>query len=156
MFQGTKTRSIFHLFWCAPLEAALKRTKTLPRRSWDAPRSLQDAPGCLLDAVWGGNLGATWGLLRPSWAPRRDQDLPKSRPKHLPRRTWQPEPPRHPKSQKESKMKPRTPQNRAPNLGKLQNRAETLKENFENPAQTLLENRAPNPRKSNPNGAVNF
>ena len=28
--------------------------------------------------------------LAPKTAPRRDQDLPKSGPKHLPRRTWQP------------------------------------------------------------------
>ena len=57
-------------------------------------------------------LEASWRHLGPSWqnfwavlgpqdaskmrqlasktAPRRDQDLPKSGPKHLPRRTWQP------------------------------------------------------------------
>ena len=38
---------------CAMLEAALKRTKTLPERPWDAPRTLQDAQGRLLDSVWG-------------------------------------------------------------------------------------------------------
>ena len=72
------------------LGAALKRTKTLPRRSWDAPRNLQDAPGRLLDSVLEGYLGVTWSILGPKTAPRRDQDLPKSRPKHLPRRSWQP------------------------------------------------------------------
>ena len=100
MFQGTKAGLIFHLFSCAMLEAALKRTKTLPKHSWDAPRTLQDAPGRLLDSVWEG-LGGYWVHLGPpdgpKTAPRRDQDPPKSRPKHLPRRTWQPEPPRHPK-----------------------------------------------------------
>ena len=59
--------------------------------------------GCL-----GGILAASWAALANFWAvlgpqdaskmrylgpktaPRRDQDLPKSGPKHLPRRTWQP------------------------------------------------------------------
>ena len=92
-FRGTKTGTIFPLFSCAMLEAALKRTWTLPKRSWDAPRTLQDAPGRLLDSVW----GVTWGLLGPSWAPRRPQDATKSRPKQLPRRTWEPEPAQTPK-----------------------------------------------------------
>ena len=61
---------------------------------------------------WKSDLGLSWRHLGPSWqnfwavlgtqdaskmrylgpktAARRDQDLPKSGPKHLPRRTWQP------------------------------------------------------------------
>ena len=59
--------------------------------------------GCLggiLEASWAvlakvlGRLGPPRrlqdGYLAPKTAPRRDQDLPKSGPKHLPRRTWQP------------------------------------------------------------------
>ena len=59
--------------------------------------------GCLggiLEASWAvlakvlGRLGPPRrlqdGYLGPKTAPRRDQDLPKSGPKHLPRRTWQP------------------------------------------------------------------
>ena len=72
---GSNTCAIVHLFSCAMLEAALKRTKTLPRRSWDAPRTLQNAPGRILDSVW----CVTWGLLGPSWVPRRPQDGPKTR-----------------------------------------------------------------------------
>ena len=120
-FGSTKTVSIFHLFSCAMLEAALKRTKSLPRRSWDAPRTLQDAPGRLLDSVWGG----TWGLLGPSWAPRRPQDATKTYPRAA-QNTSQDAlgSQNRPDTQNRSKMKPRTPQNRAPNLvGKLQNRA---------------------------------
>ena len=86
MFQGTKTRSIFHLFSCAMLEAALKRTKTLLGRSKDPSRR----PRTPIGFGFGGNLGVTGSILGPKTAPRRDQDLPKSGPKHLPRRTWQP------------------------------------------------------------------
>ena len=59
--------------------------------------------GCLggiLEASWAvlakvlGRLGPPRrlqdGYLAAKTAPRRDQDLPKSGPKHLPRRTWQP------------------------------------------------------------------
>ena len=59
--------------------------------------------GCLggiLEASWAvlakflGRLGpqdaSKMRYLGPKTAPRRDQDLPKSGPKHLPRRTWQP------------------------------------------------------------------
>ena len=69
-FRGTKTGLIFNVFSCAMLEDALKRTKTLPKRSWDAPKTLQDAPGRVR--------GGTWGLLGPSWAPRRPQDATKT------------------------------------------------------------------------------
>ena len=51
MFQGTNIGSVFHLFSCAMLEAAVKLTETLPKRSWDAPRTIQDAPGRVLDSV---------------------------------------------------------------------------------------------------------
>ena len=73
MFRGTKTASIFHLFSCAMLEAPLRRNKTLPKRSWDAPRTFQDAPGRLLDSKWG-ELGGYWVHLGP-------QDGPKTQPK---------------------------------------------------------------------------
>ena len=56
--------------------------------------------GSILEASWAvlakvlGRLGPPRrlqdGYLAPKTAPRRDQDLPKSGPKHLPRRTWQP------------------------------------------------------------------
>ena len=76
MFWGTKTGSILYLFSCAMLEAALKRTKKLPKRSWafETPQ----------DAQWvrfRGGLGGYWVHLGPSWAPRRPQDVPKTRKK---------------------------------------------------------------------------
>ena len=99
-----------------------------------------------------------WGLLGPSWAPRRSQDATKTYPRAA-QNTSQDAlgSQNRPDTQNRSKMNSLTPQNRPPNLvGKLQNRAKTLLENFENPAQTLLENfrnRTPNPPKSNPNRA---
>ena len=73
-FRATKNASIFHFFSSAMLEAVLNRTETLPRRSWDAPRILQDAPRRLLGSFsW-----VTWKLLDPSWAPRQPQDAPKT------------------------------------------------------------------------------
>ena len=41
-------------------------------------------------AVLGTQDASKMRYLGPKTAPRRDQDLPKSGPKHLPRRTWQP------------------------------------------------------------------
>ena len=154
---GRQNWLIFSSFFVCDAGSCLKRTKTLPRRSWDAPRTLQDAPGRLLDSIW----GVTWGLLGPSWAPRRPQDATNACPRaaqNTPQDALGSQ--NRTDIQNRSKMNSRTPRNRAPNLvGKLQDRAKTLFENFENPAQTLLENfrnRAPNPPKSNPNGAVNF
>ena len=157
MFQGTKSRSIFYLFSCAMLEAALKRTKTLLGRSQDLSRR----PRTPIGFGFGGNLGVTWSILGPKTAPRRNQDATKTYPRPA-QNTSQDAlgSQNRPDTQNRSKMNSRTPQNRAPNpVGKLQNRAKTLLENFENPAQTLLENfrnRAPNPPKSNANGASNF
>ena len=87
------------------LEAPLKRNKTLPNCSWDAPRTLQDAPGRLLDSVW----GVTWRLLGPSWAPRRPQDATKTYPRAA-QNTSQDAlgSPRPPRTSKTSKMTPKS------------------------------------------------
>ena len=109
--------------------------KTLPRRSQDALGTLQGPFKTPQDAYWIRFWGVTWGLLGPSWAPRRPQDATKTYPRAA-QNTSQDAlgSQNRPDTQNRSKMKPRDPQNRAPNpVGKLQDRAKTLLENFENP-----------------------
>ena len=69
------------------LEAAAKRTKTLPKRVWDAPRSLQDAPGRPRTPIGfglGDNLEVTGSILGAKKRPRPAQQPPKTPPKtHL-------------------------------------------------------------------------
>ena len=70
-------RAHFHLLFCLKSDLGL---------SW---RHLRSILGRL-----GKSFGPSWAPKTPprcaTWAPRRDQDLAKSGPKHLPRRTWQP------------------------------------------------------------------
>ena len=80
MFQGTKTRSIFHLFSCAMLEAALKRTKTLLGRSKDPSRR----PRTPIGFGFGGYLVHLGPQDGPKTRPRPTQERPKTPPKtHL-------------------------------------------------------------------------
>ena len=60
---GHQNCVIFSFFSCAMLEAALKRTKTLPRGSWDARRTLQDAPGPVKWSQVGANIELRWVLM---------------------------------------------------------------------------------------------
>ena len=85
--------------------------------TWD---SVAPPPGFSCSAV---NLSCsdraslTWGLLGPSWAPRRPQDATKTYPRAAQNNSQDALGSQNrPGTQNKSKMKPRPPQNRAPKL----------------------------------------